>query len=212
MVVGKVGQGAWPDPKPAMPLGKPTYLRRDFTVESTSNEGRIYASAKGLYKLIHRRQSGNPDVFAPGWTDYNKRIQYQTFDVTKLLTKGKHTIGVILDIARGRGYMPVGVEGGQYGRNPMALIQLEMVHHNPLRQTYASNKDWKCATDILDFRPHDGRELRCSKRNQRLGDKPGFDDRKWKRVATEPIGSVPLVAQPDQPASLESFCQVGQAT
>ena len=35
-------------------------------------------------------------MFRPGWTDYNKRIQYQTYDVTRLLQNGANALGVVL--------------------------------------------------------------------------------------------------------------------
>jgi alpha-L-rhamnosidase len=36
------------------------------------------------------------DYLTPGWTSYNKRIQYQAYDVTSLLTKGENAIGVTI--------------------------------------------------------------------------------------------------------------------
>jgi len=35
-------------------------------------------------------------VLTPGWTSYNKRLQYQTYDVTGLLKKGPNAVGVTL--------------------------------------------------------------------------------------------------------------------
>ena len=35
-------------------------------------------------------------VFAPGWTDYHKRVQYVSYDVTPLLHRGDNAIGAIL--------------------------------------------------------------------------------------------------------------------
>jgi alpha-L-rhamnosidase len=35
-------------------------------------------------------------VLAPGWTSYNHRLYYQTFDVTNLLSSGSNAIGAIL--------------------------------------------------------------------------------------------------------------------
>lgn len=46
---------------------------------------RLYASARGIYD-VHINGSRLEDfILAPGMTDYRKRIQYQTYDVTGLL-------------------------------------------------------------------------------------------------------------------------------
>ena len=35
-------------------------------------------------------------MLAPGWTDYSKRLLYQTYDVTDLLVEGENVIGAIV--------------------------------------------------------------------------------------------------------------------
>ena len=48
---------------------------------------RLYATAHGLYEAeINGRRVGD-DVLAPGWTSYDHRLRYQTYDVTALLRR-----------------------------------------------------------------------------------------------------------------------------
>jgi alpha-L-rhamnosidase len=35
-------------------------------------------------------------MLTPGWTDFHKRVLYQTYDVTSLLQRGENTLGVVL--------------------------------------------------------------------------------------------------------------------
>jgi alpha-L-rhamnosidase len=57
---------------------------------------RLYATALGLYEAHVNGRRVGADRLAPGWTDYRKRVQYQTHDVTDLLRPGANAIGVLL--------------------------------------------------------------------------------------------------------------------
>ena len=54
------------------------YLRKSFTLAKPIARARLYATARGIYvPYLNGKQVGE-DLYRPGWTDYNKRIQYQT--------------------------------------------------------------------------------------------------------------------------------------
>ena len=44
---------------------------------------------------INGRRVGD-QVLAPDWTSYDKRLQYQTYDVTDLVKRGPNAVGVTL--------------------------------------------------------------------------------------------------------------------
>ena len=50
----------------------------------------------GLYEMQINGQRVGDHVFAPGWTSYDKRLQYQTYDVTDLVKRGPNAMGVTL--------------------------------------------------------------------------------------------------------------------
>jgi len=71
-------------------------LRRGFRVGGAIQQARIYATSLGVYELqLNGRRVGD-QLFTPGWTSYNKRLQYQTYDVTSLLRAGENVVGAIL--------------------------------------------------------------------------------------------------------------------
>jgi len=41
----------------------------------------------------------------PGWTSYNKRLQYQVYDVTNMIANGNNAIGVNVGNGWYRGYL-----------------------------------------------------------------------------------------------------------
>ena len=66
-------------------------LRKEFALNGKKQveRARIYASAMGLYELKMNGKRVGQQYFTPGWTAYDFRIQYQTFDASGLLTSGK---------------------------------------------------------------------------------------------------------------------------
>src|SRR5439155_93540 len=91
------------------------------------------------------------NVLAPEWTDYNKHIQYQTFDVTSLLmntnyTDGtNHAVGMIV----GEGWFSGRIANSTYTPNDggggpkQALLQL-VIERNGLSTTNIVTDDtWK---------------------------------------------------------------------
>jgi alpha-L-rhamnosidase len=166
--------------------GPAACLRRTFRAAKPIQSARLYASAKGLYKLYVNGQRVGNDIFTPGWTDYRKRIQYQTYDVTKQLKTGENALGVLLGDGWYCGF--VAWAGRQnYGPFPRALVQLHITYADGTDETVVSDDSWKAATgpilasDLLMGETYDARKEMPG------WAAPGFDDSKWAAVETEPV-------------------------
>ena len=72
------------DPKAFKPC---PFFRRDFTLDKKVRSARLYITSHGLYEAWLNGQRVGDQVFTPGYTAYDKRLQYQVYDVTKLLQK-----------------------------------------------------------------------------------------------------------------------------
>ncbi|MCZ7547314.1 MAG: alpha-L-rhamnosidase N-terminal domain-containing protein [Anaerolineae bacterium] len=73
------------------------FLRKPFaTADRPIASARLYVTALGLYECYLNGARVGDEVFAPGWTDYNTRVQYQVYDVTDLLRAGPNALGAIL--------------------------------------------------------------------------------------------------------------------
>src|SRR5512145_326401 len=94
VAVAELGDARFPDPGP---LPSPASLfRRAFQVARPVASARLYVTALGSYRVeINGRRVGQ-DVLTPEFTDYRKRVVYQTYDVTDLLTPGDNALGAIL--------------------------------------------------------------------------------------------------------------------
>ena len=80
-------------------------VRRAFRCDAPVASATLYLTARGVVEARISGQRVGDDLFAPEWTDYNKRIQYRTYDVTKLLKPGENAIGVMLGDGWWSGYV-----------------------------------------------------------------------------------------------------------
>jgi alpha-L-rhamnosidase len=190
------GSGPW-GTQVAQPLPPVPYLRHGFRVSKPVSSARLYVSALGLYEAhINGTRVGNDD-FTPGWTDYNKRVQYQTYDVTSLLRRGDNAIGALL----GSGWYAgnVGFAGTHiYGQQPWFLAQLRIAYSDGTTQTVGTDNTWKTAAsplisaDIYQGETYDARSERAG------WDRPGFDDSAWTpaKIGTMKPNLVPQAGPP----------------
>ena len=79
----------------SMPQPSPM-LRRAFALKRTPRSARAYVTSHGLYELSLNGQRVGDEVLTPGWTSYNKRLQYQTYDVTTCCARGDNAVGALL--------------------------------------------------------------------------------------------------------------------
>ncbi|MDH4239767.1 MAG: glycoside hydrolase family 78 protein [Phycisphaerae bacterium] len=164
-------------------LPPPPYLRRTFTVDKPIERATVYASALGLYELHINGERVGKDYFTPGWTDYAKRVYYQTYDVTNLLKSGDNAIGAILADGWYAGYLGFGKKREHYGSKPRLFAQLEVEYADGSMQTVVTDKSWKASygphleADFLMGEIYDAR------RQMPGWSKPGFIDAAWKPVA-----------------------------
>jgi len=175
------------------------YLRKDFTIGQPVKRAMVYVTALGVYELhLNGKLVGN-DVLAPGWTEFRKRVHYQTYDVTAQVCKGGNTLGAIL----GDGwYASTLAHLGRrniYGGRPRFMAQLVVELADGSTQVLDSDESWKAAFGPIR---HADLLMGCELDN-RLAmsgwDAPGFDDQAWSPVtaggAAERMG-VADVAQP----------------
>ncbi len=102
-------------------------FRKEFTVHGDVRRATVYGSALGVYRLYINGKPVGDDYFTPDWTDYKKRVYYDTYDVTALVrSNGPNAIGGIL----GAGWYAGGVGWqqmrGHYGERPRLFAQLEI--------------------------------------------------------------------------------------
>jgi alpha-L-rhamnosidase len=175
-------------------------LRREFSIDRPIRRARLYATARGVYELYLNGNRVGDDVLAPGWTDYDRRIQYQTYDITPLLADGPNALGAVIGDGWFAGFVGFDPKhrGALYGPRPQLLAQLNLEYEDGTTESLATDGSWRCSTgpilysDLLMGESYDAR------REMPGWAEPGFDDSEWYGVEAEEIGDTNLVAQPDE--------------
>ena len=87
-------------------VNRPAILyRKTFSLPKKIRTATAYITAHGLYEARINGQRVGDAYLTPGWTSYNKRLQYQVYDVTPLLVAGSNAIGVSVGNGWYRGYL-----------------------------------------------------------------------------------------------------------
>lgn len=194
-VVAALGASPIGDPWPARPAG---YFRKAFTIDKTIKRARLYATALGSYRAFINGKRVGDDILTPGWTDYRKRVQYQTYDVTGLLKERENVLGAILGdgwYASGLGWT---LQRFAFGPPPLRLLmQLEIEFTDGTRETVATDKSWRASTGpIRSSEIYAGEDYDA--RLEVPWDSPAFDAASWPHVHLSAPPAAKIVAQRDQ--------------
>lgn len=127
-------------------LNPPAMFRKDFSLNKKIKKARLYITAHGIFEAYLNGQKVSDDLFAPGWTSYHKRLQYQTYDVTDLLNSGDNAAGIYLGDGWYRGNFGFGNNWNPYGTKTALLFQLEVEYTNGKKETIISDDSWQATT------------------------------------------------------------------
>jgi alpha-L-rhamnosidase len=195
------------------PLLRRTFSTSDGTAGSTISTGspgptgsplvraRLYVSARGLYEVrLNGVRVGDAEL-APGWTDFTRRVQYQTYDVTELVGRGENVLAATVADGWWSGF--VGFEprraGAHYGTFPQFLAELHLTRADGRVSVIVTDDTWVTRTgairhaDLLMGECHD---LRRAVDGWEL---PGFDAGDWSPAQVVDAEHRLLVASIDEP-------------
>jgi len=160
-------------------------LRKEFKLPERITKARLYITAHGLYQAWINGQRVGDELFTPGWTNYRQCLQYQTYDVTALLTSGANALGVMLGDGWYRGFISYVCERNVYGDKLGLYAQLEVGYEDGSTEVIVSDETWKGSTgpvlesDIFNGEVFDARLL-----------KPGWTEPNYPATGWKPARAV----------------------
>jgi alpha-L-rhamnosidase len=158
-------------------------LRHEFKLKGPVSRAWVYASALGIYELRLNGQKVGDRFFTPGWTNYRKRIEYQTYDVTSMLRGGSNAIAA--QLAPGWYAGNIGWFGpNQYGAEPRLFAELHVQYADGTSEIVNSDASWKASHGPLISSDFQDGETYDARLDQPGWDQPGFDDHVWRNVDT----------------------------
>ncbi len=121
-------------------------FRKAFKAVKRIQSARLYASARGLYDVTVNGKRIEDSILAPGITDYRKRIQYQTYDVTDLLQQ-ENTVELRLADGWYRGSSAAYGVTNVYGTQTGVIAQLEITYMDGTKEIVCTDETWQWSND-----------------------------------------------------------------
>ncbi|CAG2110526.1 unnamed protein product, partial [Medioppia subpectinata] len=175
------------------------YLRKSFATNSKVKSAKLYATAQGVYKLAINGRNINKTVLDPGWTDYNKTIQYQAYDVTVQLA-ATNTISILLGTGWYGGYVGMNYQYNIFGWDQHMLVELRIEYEDKTTAVVKSDNTWKVSTGSYIYSDLLMGELYYESREPQNWRDSTYDDSHWPSVITKPLDrKVALVADRAEP-------------
>jgi alpha-L-rhamnosidase len=182
-VLAPMGSGPWGTPRMPGRGGPATLVRKEFPLRKPIRSARAYVTALGTYRLhINGRRVGS-DILTPDWTDYRKRVLYQTYDVTSHLQNGTNAIAAMVGDGWYSSGLGFALERNIFGPPPNRfLCQLHVDYEDGSGETIVTDGTWKSAVGpILRSEIYAG-ETYDARREPSGWDRAGFTDTAWKPV------------------------------
>ena len=169
-----------PRTRPGMPA---PMFRKAFSLDGEPVRARLHVSAFGDLEMSVNGRPASEDLFVPGWTDYRKRVQLVTWDVTALLRKGENVLGAMLGDGWFAGTMVWPDHRNHYGPSTAFLAQLEVEFSDGTSQTIVTDTSWRFTEDSpVRSSDHYNGETYDARREHQGWDSPGFTATGWQKA------------------------------
>lgn len=175
------------------------YFRKRFASAKKIASATAFITAHGMYEAeINGKRVGDA-YLAPGWTSYNKRLQYQVYDVTNLLNQGNNAIGVAVGNGWYRGYLAWQNNKDVYGKTLGLLFQLQINYSDGSTETIVSDDSWKSSTGGITYSEIYHGETFDARAVKNGWSSPGYDDAGWSGVKVKDYSLDNLIATYNEP-------------
>ncbi|MFE6254750.1 family 78 glycoside hydrolase catalytic domain [Agromyces sp. NPDC057865] len=193
VMVGPAAEGVFA--REAAPLVRVAFEVTDVAIR----RARLYLTSHGLVQAeLNGARVGDHEL-TPGWTAYEDRLRYATFDAIDLLRPGANVLGAWLGDGWWRGRL--GWEAGRrevYGSELGVLAQLEIEYADGTRQAVASGPDWTVGrSPIVSADLYEGEAFDAG-RQDLAWSTDRFDATGWEPASQRELDLSTLVA-PDGP-------------
>lgn len=157
-------------------------LRRAFQLDKSVAQARLYLTALGIYRFWINGRLVDNALLEPGWSAYEERLLYATYDVTEFLQRGENVLAAEIADGWWRGHLTWHKMRAVYGETTALLAQAEIQYIDGTHMTVATDDGWRGAESEIRFADiYDGYTANygadpCGWRE------PGFDDTGWSAV------------------------------
>ncbi|AXP80044.1 Bacterial alpha-L-rhamnosidase [Mariniflexile rhizosphaerae] len=184
-------------------------LRKPFSISKKIKEAVVYVSGLGHYELsLNGTKIGNSE-FAPLWTDYDKSVNYNVYELSEnQFQQGENVLGVLL----GNGMYNMLAE--RYSKffvsfgPPTLFLKMKVSYDDGSEAVINSDESWKYSKSPITFNSLFGGEDYDATLEQKGWDTSNFNDGQWKKIVLQEAPKGPLKAQQAPPITIQKTYSV----
>lgn len=120
-------------------------LRRNFEVKKAVKRAVLFASARGFYNAYANGGRIGKQLYAPGFTDYRLRIQYQEYDISGQISVGMNEITVECGSGYYAGFAGYNLNAGVYGDENSFIARIHIEYLDGTSEDIYSDESWECS-------------------------------------------------------------------
>ncbi|WP_195280566.1 family 78 glycoside hydrolase catalytic domain [Parabacteroides johnsonii] len=205
-VLGDVGREPWllAQSKTLTINDRSPLFRKSFSVRKEVTEAYLFISGLGVFDASLNGRKITRQLIPPAWTDYDKTVNYVTYDVTSSIERGENVLGVML----GNGWFDYQTQSlvGRHGLGESAphirnygvmrlKAQLNIKYEDGSEDKIVSDPSWKTMASPYTLTHVFGSEDYDARLEQKDWNRQAFADEGWEsaQVIEAPKGK--LIAQ-----------------
>lgn len=137
-------RGLWITPDNASTAEESVHvLRRNFQLPASVKKATLHASALGIYQMSINHKPVGDELFSPGWTSYQHHVQFQSWDVSRLLQEGTNVISAGLAEGWYKGELSWLKKRHLYGDRKALFVQLHITMEDGEERLILSDDQWQ---------------------------------------------------------------------
>lgn len=117
-------------------------LEKDFYLKKRPSSAIAHVSGLGSYQLFINNKKVGDELLSPGWTEFDQKVEYQTFDIARFLKKGENKIEILLGNAWWLFHLENFKRAG-LDCTPKAIFQANVLYDDRTTETILSDPTWK---------------------------------------------------------------------
>ena len=192
----------------------PFYTRKILRITKPVQQAVARVCGLGQFVFHVNGEKISDHELDPGWTNYHKRIQYVTFDVTSHFTEGENVLGA--EVGNGwfimaeenysfhfPPFMPPNPNPYQpFGESLVLALELVIIYADGSTETVTADETFKVRAHEITMSNIYGSETVDGSQYSAGWDQPGYDDSDWENAVAvaedaAPEGELEEQSQPE---------------
>lgn len=196
-----IGDDISPDSPEAI---KAPYLRKEMFISGQVKSASAYICGLGYYELYLNGKKVGENILDPGFTSFDRRVLYSTYDISGSIEQGKNCFAVIL----GNGYYNQHSEDAwdfhkaPWRNTPRMIMKILLEYAGGRVESVVSDETWKISDGPIVFNGTRNGEVYDARLERNGWNKPDYNDGDWRNAGLVKAPAGKLCAQMCQPVRI----------